>query len=125
MLLVTKCRSQGQCSLRRRYVVARLQRLWFRIPPGARIFVGCKCCILSGRGLCNELFTRPEESYRLWCDVVCDLKTSRMRRPWLGLGRRATRGRKKIRITSPPPLLVSLNQMPFIPEIKLSYSKSS
>jgi len=25
---------------------------------------------LSGRGLCDELITRPEESYRLWC-VVC------------------------------------------------------
>jgi len=28
------------------------------------------------------LITRPEESYRLWCVVVCDLKTSGMRRPW-------------------------------------------
>jgi len=32
---------------------------------------------LSGRGLCDELITRPEESYRLWCVVVCDLETSR------------------------------------------------
>ena len=30
--------------------------------------------MLSGRGLCDELITRPEESYRLWCVVVCDLK---------------------------------------------------
>jgi len=37
---------------------------------------------LSGRGLCDELITRPEESYRLWCVVVCDLETSTMRRPW-------------------------------------------
>jgi len=29
--------------------------------------------VLSGRCLCNELLTRPEESYRLWCVVVCDL----------------------------------------------------
>jgi hypothetical protein len=29
------------------------------------------CCVLSGRGLCDELITRPEESYRLW-RVVCD-----------------------------------------------------
>jgi len=29
---------------------------------------------LSGRGLCDELITRPEESYRLWCVVVCDLE---------------------------------------------------
>ena len=34
--------------------------------------------MLSGRGLCDELITRPEESYRLWCVVVCDLETSRM-----------------------------------------------
>jgi hypothetical protein len=26
--------------------------------------------VLSGRGLCNELITLPEESYRLWCVVV-------------------------------------------------------
>jgi len=32
--------------------------------------------VLSGRGLCDELITRPEESYRLWCVIVCDLETS-------------------------------------------------
>ena len=41
-----------------------------------------ECCVLSGRGLCDELITRPEESYRMWCVVVCDLETSWMRRPW-------------------------------------------
>jgi hypothetical protein len=30
--------------------------------------------VLSGRGLCDELTTRPEESYRLSCVVVCDLE---------------------------------------------------
>jgi len=30
--------------------------------------------VLSGRGLCDELITRPEESYRLWCVVVCYLE---------------------------------------------------
>jgi len=45
---------------------------------------------LSGRGLCDELITRPEESYRPWCVIVCDLETSRMRRPWPALGRSAT-----------------------------------
>ena len=30
--------------------------------------------MLSGRGLCDELITGPEESYRLWCVVVCDLE---------------------------------------------------
>jgi len=32
--------------------------------------------VLLGRGLCDELITRPEESYRLWCVVVCDLEKS-------------------------------------------------
>ena len=53
------------------------------------MFVCCECCVLSGRGLCYELITRPEESYRLWCVVVCDLETSRMRRPWPTVGCRA------------------------------------
>jgi len=35
--------------------------------------VCCECCVLSGRGLCDELITGPEESYRLRCVVVCDL----------------------------------------------------
>jgi len=30
--------------------------------------------VLSDRGLCDELITRPEESCRLWCVVVCDLE---------------------------------------------------
>jgi hypothetical protein len=34
------------------------------------------CCVLSGRGLCNELITRPEESHRIWRVVVCDQETS-------------------------------------------------
>ena len=34
--------------------------------------------MLSGRGLFDELITRPEEPYRLCCVVVCDLETSRM-----------------------------------------------
>jgi hypothetical protein len=29
--------------------------------------VCCECCVLSGRGLCVGLITRPEESYRVWC----------------------------------------------------------
>jgi hypothetical protein len=33
--------------------------------------------------LCDELITRPEESYRLWCVVVCDLGTSRIGAPYI------------------------------------------
>ena len=51
-------------------------------------------CVLSGRGLCDKLITRPEESYRLRYVVVCDLKTSRMGKPWPALGRSTTGGKK-------------------------------
>jgi hypothetical protein len=37
-------------------------------------------CVVAGRGLCDGLITRPEKSYRLWCVIVCDLETSRLRR---------------------------------------------
>jgi len=37
-----------------------------------------ECCVLSGRGLCDELITRPEEYYRLWCVVVCDLEKTNL-----------------------------------------------
>jgi hypothetical protein len=35
---------------------------------------------LSGRGLCDGLITRSEESYRLCCVLVCDLEILKMRR---------------------------------------------
>jgi len=58
----------------------------------------CECCALSGRGLCDGLITRSEESYRLWCVVECDLETSRKRRPWPTGGCRAKR--RKIKNTT-------------------------
>ena len=45
-----------------------------------------KCCVSSGRGLCDGPITRPEESYQLWCVTVCDTETSTVRRPWPTLG---------------------------------------
>jgi hypothetical protein len=39
--------------------------------------------VLSGRGLCDELITRAEESYRLWCIVMCDVETSRIGAPYI------------------------------------------
>ena len=44
------------------------------------MFVCCECCVLSGRGLCDGLITRPEESYRLSRVVVRDQETSKTRR---------------------------------------------
>jgi hypothetical protein len=58
-------RSQWPCGLRRISAAACRLRSWVWIPPGAWTFVCCECCVLSGRGLCDELIARPEESYRL------------------------------------------------------------
>jgi hypothetical protein len=52
-------------------------------PTGAWIFVCCECRVLSGRGLCDELITHLEESYRLCCVVVCDLETWRIGAPYI------------------------------------------
>ena len=38
--------------------------------------VFCECCMLSGRGLCDGPITRPENSYRMLCVWLCDLKIS-------------------------------------------------
>ena len=80
-LILDYSQSQWPRGLRRRSAAARLLRSWVRIPPRAWMFVCCECCVFSGRGLCDRLVTRPEESYRLWCVVVCDLGTLWMRRP--------------------------------------------
>jgi hypothetical protein len=71
-----KCLSQWPRGLRRAPAAARLLRLWVRIPQGGWMIVSCECCVMSGRGLCDELIIRPEELYRLRCVVVCDLETS-------------------------------------------------
>ena len=70
------CRSQWPRDLRRGSAATRLLRWWVRIPQGAWLFVSCDCCVLSGRGLCDKLITRPDESYRLCCVVEYDLETS-------------------------------------------------
>jgi hypothetical protein len=61
-------------SVGERPAAARLLRSWVRILPGAWMYVCCECFVLSGRGFCDELIIRPEESYRLRCVVVCDLE---------------------------------------------------
>jgi hypothetical protein len=66
-----------------RPAAAHLFRSWVRIPPGAWIFVCDECRVLSGRGLCDELITCPEESYRLCFVVVCELETSRLCAPYI------------------------------------------
>jgi len=80
--VITVCRSQWPRGLRRKYAATHLLSFWVHISPGAWMFVCCECCVLSGRGICDELITHPEQSYRMWCVVVCDLETSYVRRLW-------------------------------------------
>jgi hypothetical protein len=40
--------------------------------PAEGMDVCCECCMLHGRGLCDGLITRPEDSYRVWCVWVCN-----------------------------------------------------
>jgi len=67
-------RSQYPRGLSRESAAVRLLGFWVWIPPEAWMSVTCDCCVLSGRGLCDKPITRPGESYRLWCIVVCDLQ---------------------------------------------------
>ena len=89
------CRSKWPRDIRRGSAAARLRRLGVRVPPGAWMFTCSECWVLSGTGYCDGLITRPEESYRLWCVVVCDLETSWMRRPWPTRGCRAKNKQRK------------------------------
>ena len=88
-------RPQTPRGLRCGSTTTRLLGLRVRIPPVEWKSVCCECCVLSSRGLCDGLITRPEESYRMCCFAVCDLEASRMRRLWPALGRSAT-GKKPI-----------------------------
>jgi len=47
-------RSQWPRGLRRRFSAARLLRSWVLIPPRSWMLVCCECCVLSGRGLCDD-----------------------------------------------------------------------
>ena len=82
MVNFKQIRSQWLRGLGRRSVAACLLILWVRIPLEVWVSVCYECCVLSGRGLCDGLINPPEESYRLWCVVVCDLESSWMRRLW-------------------------------------------
>jgi len=55
-------------ALRRWSAAARLLGLWVRNPRGHRCL--SLVSVVLGRCLCVGLITRPEESYRLWCDWV-------------------------------------------------------
>jgi len=50
-----------------RWPAVRLLVLRVQIPPGEWASVCCECCVLSGKGHCVGLITRPEVAYPVWC----------------------------------------------------------
>jgi len=59
------------------------------------MFVCCECCVLSGRGLCDELITRPVESYQILYVVVCDLENIKNEEATTRVGSQRHRKKKK------------------------------
>jgi hypothetical protein len=106
-------RSHWLRGLRCRSAAARLLRLWVRIPPGAWMYV-CMyvcyaCCVVSGRGLCDELITRPEESHRLWCVVVWSRRNLVNEEGLVHWGAVAPKKNKLVRSHWPPSQLEKYN----------------
>jgi hypothetical protein len=92
---------------------AHLLSLWVRILPRTWMFVCCKCCVLSGRGLCDGLITRPEESYRLWCVQWVWSRNLKNEEALARVG--LQRRRKKMFgrfVLPPPPILVVIGCKP-------------
>jgi len=55
------------------------------------------CCVLSAKGLCDELITRPEESYQLCCVVGCDLENLKNEEAMTRVGsQRYSKNKKKV-----------------------------
>jgi hypothetical protein len=85
------CRSQRSSRLRRGSAVVHLLGLRVRIPTRAWMSARYECCVLSGRGLCEDPITRQEKSYRLPCVNLFHLETSK----WGGPGPSRAVGPKK------------------------------
>ena len=112
--------SQWPSGLRRGSAADRFQGLRVRIPPGGMdVCESCECCVLSGRVLCDGPITRSEEYYRLWCVIVCDPKTSRMRRPWPALGCSATE--KKNKETATLFIVLAVYASPVLRRVQLEF----
>jgi hypothetical protein len=53
------------------YVMSAVREVTIHLHIVPKVRMCYECRVLSGRDLCDELLTRPGESYRLWCVVVC------------------------------------------------------
>ena len=95
-LICILSRFQYPCGLRRSSAAARLLRSWVRIPPR-----DMDICLL--RVMCVVMYRslrREDHSSRgvlpTVVRLVCNLETSRMRRPWPALGRSAPPPKKSV-----------------------------
>jgi len=73
------CQSEWPHSLWHGSVANHLLGLLVQIPLGTWMPVSSEYCVLSGKGLCDELITYPEESYLVWC-VWVSLWSPKMRK---------------------------------------------
>jgi len=73
--IIKKRRSHWPWGLRRGSEAARLLGQSVRIPRVSWTSVSFECCMFSGTDLCVGIFTRPDESYRLWlCVTECNFE---------------------------------------------------
>jgi hypothetical protein len=70
----------------------------------------CFVCVLSGKGLCDELITCSEESYWLWRVVVCDKETSWYKEAIACAGQQSQRKTDKLIIIMGPKICSWLAQ---------------
>jgi len=68
--IVKVCRIQWARGVSRGFAPARLLGLCVRILPEAWMFVNFGCCVLRSRDFRDEIVTRPEQYYRVWCVCV-------------------------------------------------------
>jgi hypothetical protein len=94
--------SQLPLDLKRESAAARLLEMRIRIPTRAWMSVSYECCVLSGRGLCVGLITRPES--HIECGVSeCDLEASVISKFWPTNGYCAMKKKSQLaRATDPP-----------------------
>ena len=96
-----KSRSRTQCPRdRNAWICSRsLAETAGSNPPGrAWMSVSCECCVLWGRGLCDEPIPCREKSYRVYvCVCVIRHNTNSLHLQWVGGRSQTKRGRNKIK----------------------------
>ena len=86
-----ECLIQVAARLRSRSGAAQMLGLRVRIPPAAWMSVCCKCCVLSGRGLCDGPVRGPEN----YCWICVSLSVIRCKITLTRLGRKVKLRKKE------------------------------